>query len=133
MGKTALTSTAERLPAELLDAFQFEQDKQRRLHEELLAEGYQIADDPANLAQYIGTVREVECFCEMHTPRLLCKLFVKGTEELEHSFHLVPLHQLVKWGYVVPQPGSIFKTKFVIGVRRVGDNEFVPALRLPLK
>jgi len=126
------TAVPEALP-DILDAFQFEQEKQKRLHEELLADGYTAVDDPANLEQYIGEVHEVECFVEMWTPRLLCKLFVKGTEHLEHSFHLVPLHQLVKWGYVVPEPGITFKTKFIIGVRRVSDDGFVPALRLPLK
>ena len=127
------TTAVLQVPPETLDAFQFEQEKQRRLHEELVADGYAIADDPADLAKHIGEVREIECFVEMWTPRLLCKLFVKGTEDLEHSFHLVPLHQLVKWGYVVPQPGTLFRTKFIVGVRRVSDSEFVPALRLPLK
>jgi len=129
---TQTTAVPEALP-DILDAFQFEQEKQKRLHEELLADGYSIVDDPASLEKYIGEVREVECFVEMWTPRLLCKLFVKGTEHLEHSFHLVPLHQLVKWSYVVPEPGTTFKTKFIIGVRRVSDEGFVPALRLPLK
>jgi hypothetical protein len=129
-----MTSTYAVKPAtETLDAFAFECDKQRRLYEELLAESYALADDPANLKQYIGTIQEIECWCELWTPRLLCKLFVKGTEDQEHSFHLVPLHQLVKWGYVVPQPNSSFTTKFVVGVRRVGEKQFVPALRLPLK
>lgn len=127
------TTIAVETPPEILDAFQFESEKQKRLYDELVAEGYTIADDPADMAKDIGTVKEVECFTEMWTPRLLCKLFVRGTESLEHSFHLVPLHQLVKWGYIVPQPDETFKTKFVIGVRRVSDNEFVPALRLPLK
>ena len=127
------TTIAVETPPEILDAFRFESEKQKRLHDELVAEGYTIADDPADMAKDIGTVKEVECFTEMWTPRLLCKLFVRGTESLEHSFHLVPLHQLVKWGYIVPQPDETFKTKFVIGVRRVSDNEFVPALRLPLK
>lgn len=127
------TTIAAETPLEILDAFQFESEKQKRLHDELTAEGYTIADDPANMAGDIGSVKEIECLCEMWTPRLLCKLFVKGTESLEHSFHLVPLHQLVKWGYIVPQPGETFTTKFVVGVRRVSDNEFVPALRLPLK
>jgi hypothetical protein len=135
-GKTTLTTL--QTPAvdsapEIMDAFAFECDKQKRLHTELVSEGYTIADDPAGLAQYIGSVQEIECLCDMWTPRLLCKLFVKGTESLEPSFHLVPLHQLVKWGYVVPQPGTLFKTNFVVGVRRVSDKEFVPALRLPLK
>ena len=127
------TTIAAETPPEILDAFQFESEKQKRLHEELIAEGYTIADDPAGMAGDIGTVKDIECLCEMWTPRLLCKLFVKGTESLEHSFHLVPLHQLVKWGYIVPQPGETFTTKFIVGVRRVSDNEFVPALRLPLK
>ena len=128
------TTIAAETPLEILDAFQFESEKQKRLHDELTAEGYTIADDPANMAGDIGSrSKEIECLCEMWTPRLLCKLFVKGTESLEHSFHLVPLHQLVKWGYIVPQPGETFTTKFVVGVRRVSDNEFVPALRLPLK
>jgi len=120
-------------PPEILDAFQFEQEKQKRLHDELTAENYTIADDPADLEQFIGQSKEVECYVEMWTPRLLCKLFVKGTEDQEHSFHLVPLHQLVKWGYVVPQPGETFTTRYIIGVRRVSENQYVPALRLPLK
>ena len=127
------TTIAVETPPEILDAFQFESEKQRRLYDELTAEGYTIADDPANMAGDIGSVKEIECLCVMWTPRLLCKLFVRGTESLEHSFHLVPLHQLVKWGYIVPQPGETFSTKFVVGVRRVSDTEFVPALRLPLK
>ncbi len=126
------TITAE-TPPDTLDAFTFECDKQRRLHEELVADGYTIADDPADIAQFIGTTQEIECYCEMHTPRLLCKLFVKGTEDQEHSFHLVPLHQIVKWGYVVPQPASTFTTQFIVGVRRVSESQYVPALRLPLK
>ena len=129
-----MTTTYAVEPApETLDAFAFECDKQRRLYEELLAEDYKTADDPSGLEPAIGTVQELECYCELWTPRLLCKLFVKGTEDLEHSFHLVPLHQLVKWGYVVPQPQSYFTTKFIVGVRRVGEKEYVPALRLPLK
>lgn len=127
------TTYAVEAAPETLDAFTFECDKQRRLYEDLVAEGYTVADDPANLESSIGSVKEIDCWCELWTQRLLCKLFVSGTEELEHSFHLVPLHQLVKWGYIVPQPNSSFKTKFVVGVRRVSDNQFVPALRLPLK
>lgn len=133
MGKTELLKPTVDNPQIEMDAFIFECDKQKRLYEELLGEGYTVADDPANLEKLIGTIQEVECFTEMWTPRLLCKLFVKGTESVDHSFHLVPLHQIVKWCYKVPQPGETFKVKFVIGVRRVSDNQFVPALRLPLK
>jgi hypothetical protein len=117
----------------LMDAYIYEQDKQRRLFEELLAENYVVADDPGGLHGYIGSSADIEVFCEMWTPRLLCKLFVKGTERIEHSFHLVPLHQIVKWLYQVPQPGETFSGKFIVGVRRVGEGKYVPALRLPLK
>lgn len=118
---------------ETMDAFIYEQDKQRRLYEELTAEGYAIADDPAGMAKHIGESLDIEVYCEMWTPRLLCKLFVAGTEHIEHSFHLVPLHQIVKWQYQVPNPGDRFTGKFVVGVRRVGEGKYVPALRLPLK
>lgn len=91
-----------------------------------------MVEDPSNLYNYIGTVQDIKCFCEVYTPRLLAKLYVAGTEEISHSFHLVSLWQIVKFGYVVPQPNSYFTTKFVIGVRKVGDTEFVPSLRLPL-
>jgi len=129
-----MTTTYAAKPApEILNAFTFECDKQKRLYDELVSEGYTLADDPAGLEAKIGSIQEIECFTEMWTPRLLCKLFVKGNESLAHSFHLIPLHQLVKWSYIVPQPGEYFKTKFVVGVRRVSDKEFVPALRLPLK
>lgn len=118
---------------ETMDAYAYEQDKQARLLAELEAEGYTLADDPAGLYGAIGTSADVTVWCEMWTPRLLCKLFVEGTQSVEHSFHLVPLHQIVKWLYQVPQPGETFTGRFVVGVRRVSDNQFVPALRLPLK
>jgi hypothetical protein len=63
---------------------------------------------------------------------LLCKLYAKGTEDLEHSFYLVPLWQIIKFNYVIPQPGEYFASKYVVGIRRVGENAFVPSLRLPL-
>lgn len=116
-----------------MDAYVYEQEKQRKLFEELLSQNYELADDPGNLQSLIGTSAEIDVTCQLWTPRLLCKLFVKGTEKFEHSFHLVPLHQIVKWLYQVPQPNTEFKGKFVIGVRRVGEQKYVPALRLPLK
>lgn len=118
---------------ETMDAYAYEQDKQRRLLDELQAGGYQLADDPAGLHEHIGSSMDIDVWCEMWTPRLLCKLFVRGTEDVTHSFHLVPLHQIVKWLYQVPQPGETFTGRFVVGVRRVSDNQYVPALRLPLK
>jgi hypothetical protein len=77
-------------------------------------------------------VQEVECYCQLYTPRLLLKLYAKGCEHLEHSFYLVPLWQVTKFSYLIPKPGEYFTAKYVIGIRRVGDNAFVPSLRLPL-
>ena len=116
-----------------MNAFEYECKRQHEQYSRLVADGFSIVDDPANLAQHIGTLVDVECFTSMWTPRLLCKLYVSGTEHLEHSFHLVPLHQIVRWSFEVPQPGDTLTSKFVIGTRRVGDYEMVPALRLPLK
>ena len=120
------------IPDETVDAFSYECQKQSRLKEQLESEGFTCIDDPANLYDKIGTVQEIECYCQLYTPRLLLKLYAKGCEDLEHSFYLVPLWQAVKFGYVVPQPGEYFTMKYVIGIRRVGENAFVPSLRLPL-
>ena len=120
------------MPDETVDAFSYECQKQSRLKEQLESEGFQCIDDPADLYDKIGTVQEVETLCQLYTPRLLCKLYAKGTEDLEHSFYLVPLWQIIKFNYVIPQPGEYFTAKYVVGIRRVGENAFVPSLRLPL-
>lgn len=120
------------LPEETVDAFSFECQKQSRLKEQLESENFQCIDDPAGLYDKIGTVQEIETLCQLYTPRLLCKLYAKGTEDLEHSFYLVPLWQIIKFNYVIPQPGEYFTAKYVVGIRRVGENAFVPSLRLPL-
>jgi len=117
---------------ETVDAFSYECQKQSRLKEQLESEGFQCIDDPAGLYDKIGTVQEVETLCQLYTPRLLCKLYAKGTEDLEHSFYLVPLWQIIKFNYVIPTPGEYFAAKYVVGIRRVGENAFVPSLRLPL-
>jgi hypothetical protein len=117
---------------ETVDAFTYECHKQARLKTQLESENYTCIDDPANLYEKIGTVQEIECYCEQYTPRLLLKLFAKGTEDKEHSFFLIPLWQVVKFGYLVPQPGEYFTAKYIVGIRRVGENAFVPSLRLPL-
>jgi hypothetical protein len=117
---------------ETVDAFSYECQKQARLKTQLESEGFTVVDDPANLYEKIGTVQEIECLCEQYTPRLLCKLYAKGTEDQEHSFFLIPLWQVIKFNYVIPQPGEYFKAKYVVGIRRVGENVFVPSLRLPL-
>ena len=115
-----------------VDSFSYECQKQLRLKDQLESEGFSVVDDPAGLYDKIGTVQEVSCFCELYTPRLLAKLFVKGTENLPHSFHLVSLWQIIKFGYIIPTPSQTFTTRFVIGVRKVGENSYVPSLRLPL-
>ena len=119
------------LPQETVDALTYESHKQARLKEQLEEEGFICIDDPANLQDKIGTIQEVECFCEQYTKRLLCKLYAKGTEDQEQSFFLIPLWQVIKLNYIIPQPGEYFKAKYVIGVRRVGENAYVPSLRLP--
>lgn len=115
-----------------VDSFSYECQKQLRLKEQWESEGFSLVDDPANLYDKIGTVQELTCFCELYTPRLLTKLYVEGTETIDYSFHLVSLWQIVKFGYVIPQPGEYFATNYIIGVRKVGENTFVPSLRLPL-
>ena len=121
------------LPSEtIVDALSYECGKQARLKDQLESENFTCCDDPANLYDKIGTVCEVECLCQLYTPRLLAKLYAKGCEDLEHSFFLCPLWQIVKFGYVIPQPGEYFTIKYVIGIRRVGENAYVPSLRLPL-
>lgn len=120
------------LPDETVDAFSYECQKQSRLKEQLESEGFTCIDDPAGLYDKIGTVQDIETLCQLYTPRLLCKLYAKGTEDLEHSFYLVPLWQIIKFNYVIPQPGEYFTAKYVVGIRRVGENAFVPSLRLPL-
>jgi len=131
-----MTPAVVAVPAALetieMDALSYEMQKQLRLKEQLESESFSCIDDPAGLYDKIGTVQEVECLCQLYTPRLLLKLYAKGTEHLDHAFYLVPLWQVVKFGYVVPQPGEYFVTKYVVGIRRVGENAFVPSLRLPL-
>lgn len=116
-----------------MDALTYESSKQTEQHKRLLSEGFTIIEDVGNLAPYIGQIVSVDCYCEMWTPRLLCKLYLKGTEDKEHSFHLVPLHQIVRWCYQVPHAGESFTANFIIGTRKVGEDTMVPALRLPLK
>lgn len=120
------------IPDDTVDSLQYECHKQIRLKEQLESENFTCIDDPAGLYDKIGTVQEIECLCQLYTPRLLCKMYAKGCEDLEHSFYLVPLWQIIKYNYVVPQPEEYFTAKYVVGIRRVGENAFVPSLRLPL-
>jgi hypothetical protein len=115
-----------------VDSFTYECQKQLKLKEQLESEGFSCVDDPSGLYDKIGTIQEVETYCELFTPRLLAKLYGKGSENLEHAFWLVPLWQIIKFNYIVPAPGEYFSAKYVIGVRRVGEKAFVPSLRLPL-
>ena len=66
------------IPDETVDAFSYECQKQSRLKEQLESEGFTCIDDPANLYDKIGTVQEIECYCQLYTPRLLLKLYAKG-------------------------------------------------------
>lgn len=116
----------------IMDSFAYECKRQKELREKFSTEGMVCVDDPANLSEHVGTVKEVTVYCEMFTPRLLAKLFVSGTEGIERAFHLVPVHQLVRWGYFIPKEKEKFTTQFVIGVRKVSEEGYVPALRLPL-
>ena len=113
-----------------MDSFQYECKRQNELKTKFESEGLMCVDDPAEMAQHVGTVQPVTVYCEMFTPRLLAKLYVEGTEEIERAFHLVPVHQLVRWGYFIPKPGEKFTTNFVVGVRKVSEEGYVPALRL---
>lgn len=117
---------------EIVNAYDYEAQKQLRLKQQLESENFTCIEDPAGLADKIGTVQEIEVYCSMFTPRLLCKLFAKGCENLEHTFFLVPYWQIVKWQYYLPKEGETFKANFIIGVRRVSENGYVPSLRLPL-
>lgn len=115
-----------------MDSFQYECKRQSELKVKFEFEGLTCVDDPANLLSFVGTVKPVTVFCEMFTPRLLAKLFVEGTLDVERAFHLVPVHQLVRWGYFIPKEQETFTTNFIIGVRKVSEQGYVPALRLPL-
>ena len=121
-----------------VDSFTYECQKQLRLKEQLESEGFSCIDDPANLYDKVGTVQEIETFCQLYTPRLLAKLYAKGIEDLEHAFFLVPIWQIVKYNYIIPQPGEHFSSNYIVGVRRVNDKVsglclgFLPSLRLPL-
>lgn len=115
-----------------MDSFQYECKRQNELKIKFQNEGLTCVDDPADLKEFIGTIKPVKVYCEMFTPRLLAKLFVDGTQDIERAFHLVPVHQLVRWGYFIPKEHETFTTNFIIGVRKVSEQGYVPALRLPL-
>lgn len=118
-----------------MDALTYECRRQRRFQQQLESEGFTCVDDPENLYAYIGSVREVECYCESYTPKLLVKLYPFSIDRAKNpeKFWLVPLWQIVKFGYQVPKPGDIFKIAYVIGCRKVTENGYVPSLRLPLQ
>lgn len=117
-----------------MDSFSYECRKQLKFKEQLEAEGFTCVDDPALLYRKIGTIQEVETFCDSYTPKLLTKLFPPGIrEERPEAFWLVPLWQIVRYGFIIPKPGDQFTSKYVIGVRKVSERGFVPSLRLPLQ
>lgn len=109
-----------------------EASNQLEFYKGLIDEGFTLAEDPANMGPYVGKVVEVEVYCEQFTEKLLAKIYVSGTEEIERSFMLIPVWQIVKYCQVIPCEGEYFTGKFVVGARRILDNKtFVYTLRLP--
>lgn len=115
-----------------LDELEKEASNQLNFYNSCLSDGWELAEDPAGLGPNIGEIVRLEVLCQHFTPNLLAKLFVKGTEELERSFMLVPVWQIVKYGKLIPKPGTYFTCPFVIGVRRITkERKFLYTLRLP--
>ena len=115
-----------------MKAMQIESTLQKDLYNQVIQEGLTLAEDPGNLGPNVGEIIEVEVYCEEFTDKLLAKLYIKGTEDLEHSFMLVPVWQIVKYSQVVPEPGKYFLGKFVVGVRRIlNSRQYLYTLRLP--
>lgn len=130
-GKTPLNSNLPKENNEM-KAMQIESTLQKDLYNQVIQEGLTLAEDPGNLGPNVGEIIEVEVYCEEFTDKLLAKLYIKGTEDLEHSFMLVPVWQIVKYSQVVPEPGKYFLGKFVVGVRRIlNSRQYLYTLRLP--
>lgn len=115
-----------------IKVLEIEAFKQKELYNSIVQEGWTLAEDPAGLEQYVGQVVDVEVICQEFTPNLLAKLYIKGTEHLEHTFMLVPVWQIVKYNKIIPKEGEVFEGTFVVGVRRImTDQSYVFTLRLP--
>ena len=93
-GKTTLNLNLPKENNEM-KAMQIESTLQRDLYNQVIQEGLTLAEDPGNLGPNVGEIIEVEVYCEEFTDKLLAKLYIKGTEDLEHSFKLVPVWQIV--------------------------------------
>lgn len=102
-----------------MKALRMEAYRQKELYNQVLADEWVLAEDPAGLEEYVGQVVEVEVICESHTDSLLAKLYITGTEHIEHAFMLVPVWQIVKYNHLIPQPGDVFTGSFIVGVRRI--------------
>ena len=130
-GKTTLNLNLPKENNEM-KAMQIESTLQRDLYNQVIQEGLTLAEDPGNLGPNVGEIIEVEVYCEEFTDKLLAKLYIMVTVDLEHSFMLVPVWQIVKYGQVVPEPGKYFLGKFVVGVRRIlNSRQYLYTLRLP--
>lgn len=106
--------------------------RQKELYNSIVGDGWTLAEDPANLEPYIGKVIKIDVKLVEITPGLLAKLFIKGTENHENSFMLIPLWQILKYNKINPQVGDEFKGTFAVGVRRIlKERAYVFALRLP--
>lgn len=111
-----------------MNRFQSECRKQLALKERWEAAGLTLLEDPFSLREKVGTVQTVPVVLEGITPKGLYKFFIQG-EPTAEAFHLVAperlgLHQDLT-------PGTKLEAQFVIGVRKVGSDNYVISLRMP--
>lgn len=111
-----------------LEKTQFEQQK---FYQKVKDENRFLLNDHAELATYIGEVVEIEVYLKELTPQLLAKVFVRGTEDIPESSHLIPYWQIVKYCRAIPNVGEYFTLTAVVGIRRIFEDSYVIALRLP--
>jgi hypothetical protein len=111
-----------------IEKTQFEQEK---FFQKIQEEGRVLIKDPSNLSEKIAQIVEVRVLFKELTPQLLAKLYVEGTEDYPEASHLIPYWQIVKYCRVIPQIGEYFTLTAVVGLRRVFEDSYVLALRLP--
>jgi hypothetical protein len=114
-----------------MSRFEKTQFEQQKLYQRVIGENRNLLNDYSGLLEYIGQVVTVEALFSELTPQLLAKIYVRGTEDIPESSHLIPYWQIVKYCRIIPQIGEYFPLKAVVGVRRVFDDSYVLALRLP--
>jgi hypothetical protein len=115
-----------------IKALNMEAYRQKELYDQIVKDGGTLAEDPANLENLVGQIVSVDVYCQEFTESLLAKLYVSGTQHLDHAFMLIPVWQIVKYNQIIPEPGKLFTGTFIVGVRRIlSDNTYVFTLRLP--